>query len=57
MLREDFAESILPFDCEAVRAYTVIRAVRRAAGDPINHLDCQIAAIVRFRKAEVAPRH
>lgn len=56
MLREDFDERILPFDSAAARAYAVIAAARRAAGRPINHADCQIAAIARCRDASVATR-
>ena len=56
MLREDFAGRILPFDSAASQAYAVIAAARRAAGRPINHADCQIAAIARCRGASVATR-
>ena len=56
MLREDFDGRILPFDSAAARAYAVIAAARRAAGRPINHADCQIAAIARCRDASVATR-
>ena len=56
MLREDFAERILPFDSNAARTYAVIGASRRAAGHPINHADCQIAAIARSIGASVATR-
>ena len=56
MLREDFDGRILPFDSAAARTYAVIAAARRAAGRPINHADCQIAAIARCRGASVATR-
>ncbi len=56
MLREDFAGRILPFDSGAAQAYAVIAAARRAAGRPISHPDCQIAAIARSRGASVATR-
>ena len=56
MLREDFAGRILPFDSAAAQAYAVIAAARRAAGHPVNHADCQIAAIARCRRASVATR-
>ena len=56
MLREDFAGRILPFDSAAAQAYAVIAAARRAAGRPVNHADCQIAAIARCRRASVATR-
>ena len=61
MLREDFAGRSIPFDSAAAQAYAVIAAARRAAarraaGRPINHADCQIAAIARSRGASVATR-
>ena len=56
MLQEDFAGRILPFDSVAAQAYALIAAARRAAGYPINHADCQIAAIARCRGASVATR-
>lgn len=56
MLREDFYGRILPFDSSAAWVYAVIAAARRAAGRPINHADCQIAAIARCRTASVATR-
>ncbi len=56
MLQEDFAGRILPFDSAAAQAYAVIAANRRAVGRPINHADCQIAAIARCRGASVATR-
>ena len=56
MLREDFAGRVLPFDSAAAQAYAVIAASRRAAGRPISHADCQIAAIARSRGASVATR-
>ena len=56
MLTEDFAGRILPFDSAAAHAYAAIAAARRAAGRPINHADCQIAAIARCRGAPVATR-
>ena len=56
ILEEDFAGRILPFDSAAAQAYAVIAAARRAAGRPINHADCQIAAIARSRGASVATR-
>ena len=34
-----------------------IGAARKAAGMPINHADCQIAAIARSRGARVATRN
>ena len=57
MLREDFAGRIIPFDREAALAYGTIAAARRATGHPINHADCQIAAIARSVGAAVATRN
>lgn len=57
MLREDFAGRVLPFDRDAARAYAEIAAARRAAGHPVNHADCQIAAIARSSGAAVATRN
>ena len=57
MLSEDFAGRILPFDSAAAHAYAAIAAARRAAGRPINHAACQIAAIARCRGASVATRN
>ncbi len=51
-----FAGRILPFDSAAAQAYAVVAAARRAAGHPINHADCQIAAIARSAGASVATR-
>ena len=56
-LREDFAGRVLPFDSAAAQAYAVIAAARRAAGHPISHADCQIAAIARTVGASVATRN
>ena len=52
-----FSERILAFDSEAARMYAVIAAARRAAGRPISHADCQIAAIARSHQAQVATRN
>ncbi len=56
MLREDFAGRVLPFDRDAALAYASIAAARRASGSPINHADCQIAAIASSVGAAVATR-
>ena len=56
MFREDFAGRILPFDSPSAQAYATIAALRRASGRPINHEDCQIAAIASARSASVATR-
>ena len=51
-----FSGRVLPFDSPAALAYADIAASRRAAGRPISHADCQIAAIARSRWASVASR-
>ena len=57
VLCEDFAGRILTFDSESARAYAVIAADHRAAGLPIHHADCQIAATARARGAKIATRN
>ena len=57
MLGEDFAGRVLPFERNAAQAYALIAAGRRAAGHPISHADCQIAAIARSLNAPVATRN
>ncbi len=57
MLREDFANRILPFDSNAARAYAEIAASRRAAGRPVKEFDCQIAAIAHSRSMAIATRN
>ena len=57
ILREDFAERILPFDSGAARAYAEIASGRRHAGRPVGEADCQIAAIARSRGMTVATRN
>ncbi len=57
MLNTDFARRILPFDTKAARSYAGIGAGRRAAGLPISHPDCQMAAIARCRGAAIATRN
>lgn len=51
-----FAERILPFDSDAAKAYAELAAERRAAGRPISHADCQIAAIALSRGSSVVTR-
>ncbi|MET4130839.1 type II toxin-antitoxin system VapC family toxin [Roseovarius sp. MBR-6] len=57
VLREDFAGRILPFDSDAAQSYATIAAARRAVGQPIAQVDCQIAAIAHARGATVATRN
>jgi len=54
MLRDDFAQRILPFDRDAARAYAGIVAHRRQIGRPIAQCHAQIAAIARARIAGVS---
>ena len=51
-----FSDRVLSFDSKAAQAYAVIAAARRAAGRPISHADCQMAAIARSIGASVATR-
>ncbi|MCY3611121.1 MAG: type II toxin-antitoxin system VapC family toxin [Gemmatimonadetes bacterium] len=57
MLREAFADRVLPFDSDAARAYANIAARRRAAGRHVAVADCQIAAIAASRGMAVATRN
>ena len=57
MLRDDFADRILPFDSDAARAYAEIAASRRAMGRSAAEADCQIAAITRSRGMALATRN
>ena len=57
MLRDDFADRILPFDSGAACAYADIAASRRAIGRPAAEADCQIAAITRSRGMSLATRN
>ena len=56
VLRDDFAGRVLTFDRAAAQSYAWIAAARRATGRPINHADCQIAAIAHSNGASVATR-
>ncbi|MYD52572.1 MAG: type II toxin-antitoxin system VapC family toxin [Dehalococcoidia bacterium] len=51
-----FDGRILPFDSAAAHTYASIASDRRASGNPISQVDCQIAAIVRSLGASVATR-
>ena len=57
ILREDFADRILPFDSAAAREYADIAAARRSAGRIVPPADCQIAAIARSRSMAVVTRN
>ena len=57
MLKEDFANRVLPFDSMAARAYATVAAARRRAGRPVSQADCQIAAIAALRGGTVVTRN
>ncbi len=57
LLREDFRNRVLSFECAAACAYADIVADRHVAGRPISQFDCQIAAIARANHAAVATRN
>ena len=57
MLEEGLGRRVLPFDQAVARSFATIGAARKAAGMPISHADCQIAAIARSRGARVATRN
>jgi predicted nucleic acid-binding protein len=57
IFREIFSERILPFDSDAVRAYSEIAAERRARGIPISQSDAQIAGITRVHAATLITRN
>ncbi len=56
ILRSKFTDRVLPFDRSAAQSYAMVAAARRAAGRPIDHADCQIAAIAFSTGAAVATR-
>ena len=56
-VEEELGRLVLPFDRAAARSFAAIGAARRAAGLPISHADCQIAAIARSRGARVVTRN
>ena len=57
MLRNGFANRVLPFDSAAASAYAEIADARRAMGRPMPEADCQIAAIARSRGMAVVTRN
>ena len=54
-----FTGKILPFDSAAAYEYADIMEHRRAIGRPMerHEMDCQIAAITRCHRAEIATRN
>lgn len=57
ILKEDFADRILPFDSEAAQVYAKLVAERRSRGRPISQSDAQIAAIVETCGAVLVTRN
>lgn len=57
MLLAGFADRVLPFDSDTVRAYGEIASARRAAGHPISQFDHQTAAIARTHGMALAARN
>lgn len=57
MFAEDLAGRIFDFDSDAAPAFAEIATHHRSLGQPINHADAQIAAIVRSKKATLATRN
>lgn len=56
LVREDFAERVLPFDVPAAEHYADLVAGRARHGRPISTADGQIAAICRSHGARLATR-
>ncbi len=57
MLKEDFADQCLPFDCDAAREYAQIVGRRHREGRPISVEDAQIAAIAKAAGLTLATRN
>ena len=57
MLATEFENNVLSFDSAAARLYADFAARRRAAGRPITHADCQIAATAHVANAALATRN
>lgn len=57
MFDGDFVDRVLPFDSTAAEYYAEIVVARRRAGNPIETLDAQIAAIALATGATVATRN
>lgn len=57
MLASEFENNVLSFDSAATRVYADFAARRRAAGRPITHADCQIAATAHAANATLATRN
>jgi len=57
LLRDAFADRVLPVDAQAADAYGQIQALRRAAGRPIAMADALVAACARVRGFALATRN
>lgn len=57
LVREDFAERVLPFDVAAAEHYAVLVSEREQPGRPVSTADGQIAAICRNHGARLATRN
>lgn len=57
MLRDDFADRILPFDADAAERYALVVVERERRGRPISAADAQIAAICSSHGAVLATRN
>jgi predicted nucleic acid-binding protein len=57
LVREDFAERVLPFDVPAAEHYADLVAERDRHGRPVSTADGQIAAICRCHGARLATRN
>ena len=57
MLREDFANRILPFASSAAREYAKVAIARRVSGHSLDIADLQIAAIARVHSMAVVTRN
>ncbi len=57
MFSEDLAGRVLGFESDAARMFSKIAVSCRALGRPISHVDAQIAAIARVRRARLATRN
>ncbi len=57
LVREDFADRVLPFDAVAAAHYAELVAERERQGRPVSVSDGQIAAICRCRSACLATRN
>src|SRR5215218_8307264 len=57
LVRDDFADRVLPFDAAAAGHYAELVAERERQGRPVSVSDGQIAAICRSHRAALATRN